>query len=471
MTTWIPRKNIVINFEPHEKQKIAYNYLMDNTTSEILYGGAGGGGKSYLGCMWLIISCLQYPGSKWLMGRSVLKTLKETTLATFFKVCRDNNILADDHFIYNQQSNLISFYNGSEILLKDLEYKPSDPDFDGLGSLEIAGAFLDEVAQITGKGVQIVKSRLGWMLPNGGEIKTKLFMSCNPNKGFSYSEFYKPWKENKLPDGKKFIPALSTDNPKLSKERLRNLNELQGINRKRLLLGLWEYDDDPNALMSYDNIVSVFNNTHIINYDDSKAPISTKMIDGTILKEKYITVDPARLGKDNAVIMLWQGLRVYKLITINKCKLDVLTEKIKELSTKENIPRTNIIIDTDGVGGGVADYIPGSINFMNGSSPLHKENYQNLKTQCYYKLSEIINNKEILVECEIDEFEMIKEELEQVKAKNIDKDGKKEIVSKEEIKNLLGRSPDYSDALMMRMYPLIKHINKGWSNTYSISII
>ena len=47
---------------------------------------------------------------------------------------------------------------------------------------------------------------------------------------------------------------------------------------------------------------------------------------------------------------------------------------------------------------------------------------------------------------------VLRELLEQVKRKDIDKDGKLAIIPKEHIKQLIGRSPDYSDALMMRLY-------------------
>jgi len=47
---------------------------------------------------------------------------------------------------------------------------------------------------------------------------------------------------------------------------------------------------------------------------------------------------------------------------------------------------------------------------------------------------------------------MLIEELEQIKSKDIDKDTKLKIVSKDEIKEVLGRSPDFSDTLMMRSY-------------------
>lgn len=47
------------------KQENAVYYLKDNETKELLYGGAAGGGKSALGCLWLIEMCQKYEGSRW----------------------------------------------------------------------------------------------------------------------------------------------------------------------------------------------------------------------------------------------------------------------------------------------------------------------------------------------------------------------------------------------------------------------
>ena len=44
------------------------------------------------------------------------------------------------------------------------------------------------------------------------------------------------------------------------------------------------------------------------------------------------------------------------------------------------------------------------------------------------------------------------EELEPVKSKDGDKDGKRKIQPKDEVKKVLGRSPDYRDTFIMRMY-------------------
>ena len=76
-----------------------------------------GGGKSAFGCMWLIECCQNYPGSRWLMGRPKLKTLKETTLASFFDIA--SMLGVSNQFTYNQQSGIIYWSNGSQIILKD----------------------------------------------------------------------------------------------------------------------------------------------------------------------------------------------------------------------------------------------------------------------------------------------------------------------------------------------------------------
>jgi phage terminase large subunit len=454
-----------INFKPTAKQFEALQYLMDDITTEVLYGGSAGGGKSFLGCAWLILMCLKYPMSRWLMGRSKLSTLKTTSLKTFFEVCRQFELIADFDYTFNGSSNIITFKNGSEILLKDLFYYPSDPEFDSLGSLEIAGAFLDEVAQISYKAKEVVKSRLGWKNQDGTEIKPKIFYSCNPNKGFAYKEFYMPYINMNLPLNMKFVEALPETNKYLSEGRRNSLNNLTGIERKRLLLGLWEYDSDPASLIEYDNILAIFTNNHILE-TQGETIIGTKY-NNTILKDKCATIDVARLGNDNTVILVWHGLMVKEIKVLAKHTTDQTATILKTLQQLHNIPISNVTIDADGVGGGVVDQLKGSISFNNGAAPFNKENYNNLKSQCYFLLAKLINEKQIFIDTDDESIKSkIIEELEQVKRKDIDKDGKLSIIPKDQIKQVLGRSPDFSDALMLRMYSLVKHKNQNWNDTY-----
>jgi NAD(P)H-flavin reductase len=64
-----------------------------------------------------------------------------------------------------------------------------------------------------------------------------------------------------------------------------------------------------------------------------------------------------------------------------------------------------------------------------------------------------ITNKEAGELCEDSEArEITSEEMEQVKIKDIDKDGKQGIISKDHVKELIGRSPDEWDSIMMRYF-------------------
>ena len=151
-----------------------------------------------------------------------------------------------NQFNYNSQNSTINFTNGSQILLKDLFLYPSDPNFDSLGSLEITGAFIDECNQIVHKAWQIVLSRCRYKLKEFG-LTPKILGTCNPAKNWTYKEFYNPNKNNTLPNNRKFIQALPTDNDNLPQSYLDSLLSLDKVSKERLYFGNWEYDDDPSA--------------------------------------------------------------------------------------------------------------------------------------------------------------------------------------------------------------------------------
>jgi hypothetical protein len=414
------------------KQEHATFFLNDKVNTELLYGGAAGGGKSAFGCLWLISMCQKYAGTRWLMGRSKLKSLKETTLNSFFELTSKLEI--NDQFDYNAQSNIIYWKNGSEILLKDLFLYPSDPNFDGLGSLELTGAFVDECNQITYKAWQIVKSRIRYKLNDYGLIP-KLLGTCNPAKNWVYKEFYSPDKNGTLKNYRKFIQALPKDNPYLPDSYIQSLLQLDKNSRERLYYGNWEYDDDPSALISQDAIVNYFNPVHL-----------------TKGAEKYITIDVARQGKDKTVFRIWYGWVCVESYRIEKSGLDVVVKKGLEFIQKHSIPLTNVIADEDGVGGGVVDFLK-CRGFINNAQPLKSENYSNLKSQCSILTAKKISLNEIGELCNDKALvDIVSEEMEQIKMKDIDKDGKLSIVPKEMIKENIGRSPDEWDSIMMRYY-------------------
>ena len=60
--------------------------------------------------------------------------------------------------------------------------------------------------------------------------------------------------------------------------------------------------------------------------------------------------------------------------------------------------------------------------------------------------------------------EYIIEELEQLKSRDTDKDGKLKIIPKEEMKELLGRSPDFLDMFIMRMFYELRPVSQNQLN-------
>lgn len=417
------------------KQEHAVYYLKDNQTKELIYGGAAGGGKSALGVLWLIEQCQTYPGTRWLMGRSKLKALKETTLNSFFELTTKLKI--SNQFNYNAQSGIIYWKNGSEILLKDLYLYPADPNFDSLGSLEITGAFIDECNQITYKAWQIVKSRVRYKIKELG-ITPKILGTCNPSKNWVYSQFYLKDKNGTIDKDKKFVQSLPKDNPHLPQSYLDSLLSLDDNSKQRLYYGNWEYDNDPAKLIDYEKIQNIFTNDFL--------PYG----------EAFISADIARFGSDKMVICVWKGFMVIEIFTLAKSSITEVAQAIRNLASKHSVPLSNIIADEDGVGGGVVDIL-GCKGFVNNSKAMPVEGvdvqYQNLKTQCYFKLAELIQDDKVFVNCtDGNIIDDMSKELEQVKRDKIDNDGKLRILPKEKVKELIGRSPDYSDALMMRMY-------------------
>jgi hypothetical protein len=163
------------------------------------------------------------------------------------------------------------------------------------------------------------------------------------------------------------------------------------------------------------------------------------------------------------------GLVVTEVLVYSKLSTTELSSQIKDLIAKYGIHPTNVIVDSDGVGGGVADQIRGT-NFVNNSKPLHDQNFSNLKSQCYVKLADMFREGKISLNLlDPTTIDDLTQELLAVKLKDVDKDNKVQVQSKEEMKKILGKSPDLSDSLMMRMYYEIKNLKT--TGRYAISFI
>jgi len=419
-----------------------------NGISELLFGGAKNGGKSFLGATWELGDALVYPGTFYFIARRELVDLKKFTTPTIFEWFKVNNIDFSKRCVFNERDSIFHFRNGSKLFLLACNHLPSDPLYERFGSMQMTRGWIEEGGEIAFPAYENLKLSIGRWKNDVYNLPAKLLITCNPKKNWLYTTFYKPWKDGTLPADKAFIQSLVTDNYFRQSGAIKVLDSIRDpITRQRLRYGEWEYAEDPSALIDYDAIAALFTNDHVL-----------------ATGQKYMAVDVARFGTDKSIIRIWHGLRCIYRDEMTKSSVVEVATRIKVLAADFNVPRPHIIIDEDGVGGGVLDLLSGAKGFIANSSPIYPketEKYDNLKTQCAYRLADMVNNFKLHEATEdTTVIEKLTEELEQVKDKNVD-NPKRSLIPKDKMKQVLGRSPDDLDTYIMRMYFELKWIETG----------
>ena len=176
--------------------------------------------------------------------------------------------------------------------------------------------------------------------------------------------------------------------------------------------------------------------------------------------KRYAIVDVAGFGRDKTVIGIWDGLFLEEVIVKN----NISDEELDKILKKHKVPRSQCAVDEGGVGFGAVKNVSGVKGFVANARPVvsKKENdqekvqhnYKNLKAQCWFLLSNYVNGGLIGVtrKITIESKNLLIEDLEQIKQKDPGRDAPMSILTKEEIKENLGRSTDVGDMLMMRMF-------------------
>lgn len=448
----MPILNKSLEIKPTEKQIEAYRRLLDS--DYIFFGGGAGGGKSWWLCESRLIKALMYPGYKSFIGREELTRLMGSTYLTWVKVCKFHGI-GNDLWHLNGQYHYIQFTNGSRIDLLDVKFLPSDKLYERFGSSEYTDGALEECGEIHFMAFDVLKSRVGRHRNDEFGIRPTLAMTGNPKKNWTSSTFYLPWKKGILPLGYAFIQSLYGDNPYTASQYEKSLSGIRDKTlRERLKEGNWEYDEAPGTLFDYDSVNDLFTNT---------LPAMTA-------SDKFMTIDVARFGSDKTVFYFWKGFNLYKKQVYFKQGIAQSAQRLKDHARAENIPFSHIVADDDGVGGGLVDLCSGIHGFVNNSTPLpnldaryeelEKQNFINLKTQCAYIMAQKVKKHEVAISMESPDTEFLEflpQELGQFIIKNPENDMVKiALISKDEMKKSLGRSPDYADAFCMRGYFMLK---------------
>lgn len=242
-----------------------------------------------------------------------------------------------------------------------------------------------------------------------------------------------------------FISGSIYDNKKLleaNPQYLANLLSQDTNTKKALLDGNWFGATDDTDVFNYFAFNDIFTNEF------------------KYTGEKFITVDIALKGSDLLVAYAWNGCVIEGVMTIEKSKSDIVISELKEFAKQHQVPQRNIVYDDDGVGAFVDGFIQQANSFNNGGRPFNDENYQNLKAQCAFKMASLTDQNKISILPHIKNRKIGNKTLEQhlkterkaFKRKDPDTDKKIGLIPKEQMKNILGHSPDFMDAFLMRGY-------------------
>lgn len=240
-----------------EKQSLAFL----SPATEILYGGAAGGGKSYLLRVSAIDWCLEIPGIQVYLFRRTLPDLRDNHLRgpTSFFVMLEKG-LKSKQINYRAQENEFEFPYGSVL---HLCYCDSENDVEKYRGAEIHVLLMDELTHFTEYQYRFLRSRVriaGLEMPETkgirGNLRKKLpRIECASNPGsighaWVKRTFITPkapmeiWRVTPDEGGmlRQFIPAKLSDNPFLTKDDPQYADRLRGLGSDSLVRAMLEGD-------------------------------------------------------------------------------------------------------------------------------------------------------------------------------------------------------------------------------------
>lgn len=431
------------------KQAQVLEAIRSRRVKELLYGGAMGSGKSYLIAMMAAGLAGNHPGTSYGVFRKNRSVLERTTLESFFEYFTDAGIERGRDYHFNASKLIITFFHRDPITGKELP--PSkvyfleldgtkDRNYNKVRSLNIACGFIDECNEVEREAWLAVYSRCGRKNTDyfGRKIPQFLMGTCNPDINWVKDDFYTPFVSDTMPEGKLFVQALPSDNPFLDEEYYEGLKRMPMPFQQLYLYGNWDYTDDENSLFRL----------HII---------ERSFIGEVAPGDKFMGVDIADVGKDKTVISI-----IENNILIDMIEFDVDTSssvpaseqnalKIIEMAQRNDITAQNIGFDSIGVGVGVRDYLKSKGWFCyefiaGGSSTQHK----NLRSEAYWRLSEAFDKGLFKIFNKCPYIPEIRKEL----LAHAFKRGEStfSVVGKEDIRKILGHSPDKADSLAIAYF-------------------
>jgi phage terminase large subunit len=428
-----------------QKQNMALALLHDHKTKFLCYGGGGGGGKSMLAAAWIVPMVIMHRGIKYCVAREELSKAISTALGSLWKMI-DFLQIERKKWRWDPRFSTLTFKpTGSVIQFIALNYRPRDPDYNYLGSLDLTGAWCEEAQELAPKAYDVFKTRIGRGRNEELGIHPKMLITCNPDKGWLYREFFDKARHNRLPDDSKFIQALVYDNPFLGQEYIDTLERISDeATRQRLLDGIWDYKNAPDQLILPEWLRDAYN-----------VPAAPG--------HKYLGVDVAGgslTAIDGCALATIDGNVVKPVYKIKLYDGDESAEQqlVKIVQAKSTgIKTEDVRIDVNGIGAGLYQSMLAvqwrCARFLGSAGaiirPKAELKFANLRSQALWELRE----KFRLHKLRLDKYDSDTESALCSYRFSTDR-GIIAVEEKKLTRRRLGRSPDEGDAIMMAAFDL-----------------
>lgn len=242
-----------INLDLHKRQNDAFY----SKATEILYGGAAGGGKSHLMRVLAIVACSSIPGLQVYLFRRLSDDLYKNHMegaGGFYALLAP--WIEDKLCRYNEAKRYIEFWNGSKIWLCHCQHEKDRIKYQGA---EIHILLVDELTHFTEKIYRFLRGRcrLGSLqVPEEWKGRLPLALSGSNPGGIGHNwvkaafvDFGAPMKITKTePDEggmhRQYIPALLSDNPSMAANDPDYAQKLQGLGDPALVKAMLDGDWD-----------------------------------------------------------------------------------------------------------------------------------------------------------------------------------------------------------------------------------
>lgn len=368
-------------------------------------------GKSYALSIWIVLQCLKNPGIRGIIIAQNYRALTLVLIREIKNRCNEFGITIE----HNKSNNELVFPNGSILY----GFSAESPDA-VLGLTEISLLAIDEAAYTNEEIYNNARDRM-----RGSKYPSRVRLISSPSNTRVQNWFSTICKLH----SDKVIHATAFDNPFTSQSFKDELVERYGegtpLYRQQVLGEIFDAD-----------VVS-----QIIKRSDFR---QDKTANDNVY---YLGMDCSGMGADKDVITIIDKYGIVDLSEFSHADTFIKVNRINDYYNKYHF-KCGYLDNTGGYGQGILDLCKSKnlpidgINFAN--KAFNEELYPNARTEMYLEAAKEIKDGFYVYDNVKEEF--IAQEI------TINNKGQSSLISKKDIKEVLGHSPDYSDAVSLALY-------------------